>query len=38
MPFQIIPIQLNLPHVNATHRVVTSKSDMNAPELISFYY
>lgn len=38
MPFKIIPIQLNLPYVNATQRVVTSTSDMNAPELIFIFY
>lgn len=38
MPFKIIPIQLNLPYVNATQRVVTSTSDMNAPELIFIFF
>ncbi len=33
VPFQIIPIQLNLPQVNSTQSVVTSTSNMNAPEL-----
>ncbi len=33
MPFQIILIQMNLPQVNSTQSVVTSTSDMNAPEL-----
>ncbi len=33
VPFQIIPIQLNLPQVNFTQSVVTSTSNMNAPEL-----
>ncbi len=33
VPFQIIPIQLNLPQVNFTLSVVTSTSNMNAPEL-----
>ncbi len=33
VPFQIIPIQLNLPQFNSTQSVVTSTSDMNAPEL-----
>ncbi len=33
VPFQIIPIQLNLPQVNSTQSVVTSISNMNAPEL-----
>ncbi len=32
-PFQIIPNQLNLPQVNFTQSVVTSTSNMNAPEL-----
>ncbi len=35
VPFQIIPIQLNLPQVNFTHSVVTPTSNMNAPELNS---
>ncbi len=33
VPFQIIHIQLNLPQVNFTRSVITSTSDMNAPEL-----
>ncbi len=33
VPFQIIPIQLNLPQVNFTQSVVKSISNMNAPEL-----
>ncbi len=33
VPFQIIPIQLNLPQVNFTWSVVKSTSNMNAPEL-----
>ncbi len=33
VPFQIIPIQLNLPQVTFTQSVVTSTSNMNAPEL-----
>ncbi len=33
VPFQIIPIQLNMPQVNFTQSVVTSTSNMNAPEL-----
>ncbi len=32
VPFQIIPIQLNLPQINFTQSVVTSTSNMNAPE------
>ncbi len=33
VPFQIIPIQLNLQQVNFTQSVVTSTRNMNAPEL-----
>ncbi len=33
MPFQIIPIQLNLPQDNFTRSAVTSTSNMNTPEL-----
>ncbi len=33
VPFQIIPIQLNLPQVTFTQSVVTSTSNMYAPEL-----
>ncbi len=35
VPFQIIPIQLNLPQFNSTWSVVTSTSNRNAPELNS---
>ncbi len=33
VPFQIIPIQINLPQFNSTRSVVTSTSDTSAPEL-----
>ncbi len=33
MPVQIILIQMNLPPFNSTRSVVTSTSDMSAPEL-----
>ncbi len=35
VPFQIIPIQLNLPQLTFTQSLVTPTSNMNAPELNS---
>ncbi len=35
VPFEIRPIQLNLPQFNFTRSVVTSTSNMYAPELNS---
>ncbi len=38
VPFQIIPIQLNLPRDNFNRSAVTSTSNMNAPELKGYDY